>query len=450
MLLRLIIGCFIVLTYYSSVSAYADTSHEEFRQKFLTNNITWDDVLKKAKEEKTVHFYYWGGDDQLNFWIDTIVKKDMKKFGIDVIPRHLASTKDAVDLALTEKQSGKGLGKGSVDILWVNGENFFTLSQQDLLFGSFAQKLPNSDLFDWNENNPAAVLNLRDFGFQTLEREIPWSGEQYICTAERTRLPAKKTPTDFKELNAWLKKNPGRFTYVKPPHYLGNTFVQQTLYAFSPDGKGYESFQKPLSSFTAKEFATLIKPGMVYLRELAPLLNGGKDGSPKYPEDAPSLNTLMKNGEIDMVCQFGLYFVSVNRDRGELSDTSEAVIFPKNNMIKNKNYLAILGNAPHPAAALVLANYMSSVKAQKDKLEISGFPPGIDPWKLSKIQRDELTSVTPPLYGVTQQMLDENIAPDTNSSLVGIIKEVWIDYVEKASTKSFESIVEEKYQASAK
>lgn len=42
---------------------------------------------------------------------------------------------------LGEKQAGKD--KGSIDMIWINGENFFTAKENKLLYGPFVDYLPN-------------------------------------------------------------------------------------------------------------------------------------------------------------------------------------------------------------------------------------------------------------------------------------------------------------------
>ncbi|MCZ4347011.1 hypothetical protein [Devosia neptuniae] len=59
--------------------------------------------------------------------------------------------------------TGRGVGQGSVDAIWLSGENFFTLKQQDLLLGSFAQAIPNAVNFEFDAADPRAALNLDDF-----------------------------------------------------------------------------------------------------------------------------------------------------------------------------------------------------------------------------------------------------------------------------------------------
>ncbi len=414
---------------------------EAFRDGFIAGNITWEDVQSRAKEEGQVNLYYWGGSDKINVWMDSIAVPALAAEGVTLNPVRITGTKDAVDLVLAEKGSGKGLGEGSVDAIWVNGENFATLKRQDALMGAFADKLPNSGNIEWNPDDPRALLNLRDFGVETNASEMPWSGQQYVCAVNTGRVAADVAPSTFDGLMTYLAANPGKFTYVKPPHYIGNTFVQAALYAHNPDGNGAVPFQGSIDELGAAELARLITPGLEYLKALEPHLLGAAGGNARYPEDPKALDGLFLNGEIDFSCQFGLYGVATGLRDGTYPEGAEQFVFPEGNMIKNKNYLVIPGNAPNPAAAMVMANYMASVDSQATKLEIAGMPPGIDPWKLSDADAAKLDAASPGLIGVTQADLDANTAPDTNATLVDVIEATWLEYIERNSSDSIEAIV---------
>jgi len=86
---------------------------------------------------------------------------------------------------------------------------------------------------------------------------------------------------------------------VKPPHYLGNTFVQAAVYAHNPDGTGAEPFQRSIDEIGDKELARLIAPGLEYLKALEPYLLGAQSGKARYAEDDKSLDGMFLNGEIE-------------------------------------------------------------------------------------------------------------------------------------------------------
>lgn len=418
-----------------------DQSAADFQAGFIAGKVDWSAVSERAKTEAKVNLYYWGGSDPLNVWMDSVVTPAMAELGVTLNPVRITGTKDAVDLVLAELGSGKKVGEGSVDAIWLNGENFSTLKKQDALFGAFAPLLPNAKNIEWNESDPRSLLNLRDFGVTTGGAEMPWSGEQYVCAVNADRVTADQVPHNFDDLQTYLTANPGKFIYVKPPHYLGNTFVQETIYAHNPDGTGAAPFQQSIDELGAAELARLITPGLEYLKAVEPLLLGGQGGAPRYPEDGAALDGMFLNGEVNFDCKFGLYAVATGLTQGTYPAAAQEFIFPEGNMIKNKNYIAIPANAPNPAAALVLADYMTTVPAQISKLQMTGMPAGIDPWLLSAEDAEALAAASPGHTGVTGADLDANIAPDTNATLVDVIEATWLDYIERDSTDSIETIV---------
>ena len=417
---------------------------QTFRDSFLAGETSWDEVEARAQTEGVVVWSYWGGSEELNFWVDTVVAPEVAELGVTLRSLRVPDTRDAVDAVIADAATGRGLGAGTTDLIWINGENFFTLDRQALLFGPFADKLPNSSYFYLGENDPRARINLTDNGYPTGLQEVPWAQFQYTCMVDTARLPRADAPRTFADLETFLQTNPGRFTYVRPPDYIGNTFVQSVLYAFSPDGA--EPFLRDADTFTPDAFAQLTEPGFTYLKELEPFLlgGGGTDGvrgAPIYPETQAANEAFLVNGEVDMLCQMGAFTAAVGVENGTFPETVENVIFPESGMLANKSYLAIPATAPHPAAALVLANLLSSPASHIDKLGALGYFPGVDVPLLSDAQRAAVTDVAPDLRGVTFDELARYEVPDTHASLVELIEAVWLRYIEQGSNEPFGEIV---------
>ena len=418
---------------------------EAFREAFLAGELAWDEVLERAAEEGEVVWAHWGGSENLNTWIDTVVVPAMAEYGVTLRTSRVTNTRDVVDLILAETAAGRGVGEGSVDAIWINGENFFTLSSQGLNFGSFADLVPNAQYIHFDPANPASGPNLFDFGYPTNKEEIPWSGDQYMCASDTARLSREDAPSDFAELEAWLRENPGRFTYVRPPQYNGNTFVQTVLYAHNPDGTGFQPFQLSADALGAEEFLRISRPGYEYLQRIEPFLLGGggadgQRGSPIYPEDQNGLEALFINGEIDMACQFGMYNTAVSVETGSFPETAENIIFPTDGMIKNKNFIGVPINAPNPAAAMVLANLLASPENQISKLGAIGYVLGIDADLLDAETQAQIDEVAPSLMGITYDELGAATVPDTNASLVNVIEGTWIEFIERRTGTLDESV----------
>ena len=127
---------------------------------------SWSAVQKRAVGQ-TVNFYMWGGSNDINRYVDTVVTPAAKKLGVTLRRVPVTDTVQAVNKVLGEKQAGKNQG-GSVDLIWINGENFKTAKQANLLVTGWSQSLPNRRYV--NTSSPAI---LSDFGFSVDGSESP-------------------------------------------------------------------------------------------------------------------------------------------------------------------------------------------------------------------------------------------------------------------------------------
>jgi len=309
----------------------------------------WDSVLAAAKGQ-TVNWYIWGGADSINAYVDNFYGRALKeRYDITLNRVPLADTVDAVNQVLSEKQAGKD--PGAVDLIWINGENFFTLKQADMLYKDWAQKLPNAELVNWD--NPA--INL-DFGHPVENQESPWSSAQFQFIYDSARISADNLPRSYAELKGWACAHPGRFTYVDPTGsggFLGTRFIKGALYELSNDSKQWLNFDQALWDEQSPAL-------WGYLKELEPCLwRGGET----YPKDESELVNLFANNEVDFSMTNDITGAGRWIADGRMPATARAFVFD-NYMIGDFNYVAIPFNAPNKAAALVLANLLLAPEFQ--------------------------------------------------------------------------------------
>ena len=143
----------------------------------------WDEVLAAAKGQ-TVNWYMWGGDETINKLVTGYVKDEAAKLGVTLNQVPISDTVDAVNKVVGEKSAGKNEG-GSVDLIWINGENFATMKQGDLLQCGWVHDLPNDQYIDWK--NPTVNT---DFGLPVGDCEAPWSLAQMASSSP----PAAEPP----------------------------------------------------------------------------------------------------------------------------------------------------------------------------------------------------------------------------------------------------------------
>lgn len=161
----------------------------------------WPGVVAEA-EGQTVYWNAWGGDTRTNRYIDWVAQQMQAQYGIEVEHVKLDDTGSAVARVLAEKQAGNH-DDGSIDLIWINGENFAAMRESDLLFGPFAEALPNFALTN-AADNPEVVT---DFTLPTEGFESPWGKAQitFYYDSAQTESP----PQDMPALLTWARANPG-------------------------------------------------------------------------------------------------------------------------------------------------------------------------------------------------------------------------------------------------
>jgi putative thiamine transport system substrate-binding protein len=186
-----------------------------------SEKTSWQQTLDDARN-KSVYFYAWGGDPQVNRYLQWVAKRVDNKYGINLEHVKLAQTSDAVSRVLAETSAGN-TSAGQVDLLWINGLNFATMATNNLLEAHWVDNLPNFSLTN-PEQHPAMTM---DFGVPTNGMEAPWG--RAALTFYYNNAFISSPPTTLQELLTWSVLNPGRFTYAKPPDFLGLSFLKYAL-----------------------------------------------------------------------------------------------------------------------------------------------------------------------------------------------------------------------------
>jgi putative thiamine transport system substrate-binding protein len=298
----------------------------------------WDAILAEAKGQ-TVYWHAWGGDPKINDFIAFIGAEAQARYGVLLEHVKLASTADAVARVLAERDAGQTTG-GAVDMIWINGENFAAMKAQGLLFGPFAESLPNWPLVD-SVGKPATVT---DFTLPTEGFESPWAMAQFVFEYDSASLPTP--PKTLAALADWIKANPGRFTYPQPPDYLGVTFLKQVLYGTLADPA---VMQAPLDIAT---YEATVAPLWAFLDDIHPSLWRQAQA---FPENEPALGQLLADGEIGISFAFNPGRASAEIAAGNLPDTIRTFVL-EGGTIGNASFVTIPINAAHRAGAQVIAN----------------------------------------------------------------------------------------------
>ncbi|MGV2932241.1 ABC transporter substrate-binding protein [Vreelandella venusta] len=313
----------------------------------------WDAVLQAA-EGQTVYWNAWGGDSRTNRYIAWVSEQMQSTYGVDVEHVKLDDTGSAVARVLGEKQAGN-MDDGRIDLIWINGENFAAMREQDLLFGPFAESLPNFALTHPDEN-PEVVT---DFTLPTEGYESPWGKAQitFYYDSAQTETP----PQSIADLLEWAKDNPGQFSYPRIPDFTGSTFLKQALIELSNQD---DALYAPV---VEAEFAEITAPLWDYLDELHPhLWRSGRS----FPESGPNLRALMSDGELSLAFSFYPTDAAVAVMEYELPESVRSYVL-EDGTLGNVHFVAIPFNSPHKAGAMALANFLLSPEAQAQKQSLS-------------------------------------------------------------------------------
>lgn len=311
----------------------------------------WNQVTEAARGE-TVYFNAWAGDDDVNDYIRWVAGEVKDRFGITLQHVKIDDTANAVARVLAEKAAGRDT-EGSVDLIWINGENFAAMKEAGLLAEGFAAKLPN-----WRYVDTSDPTVTTDFGVPTEGQESPWGSAKLVFYTDTARSgPIEGMPGSAQELLAWAKENPGRFTYPAPPDFMGSSFLKQVLIETSENPA---VLQRPAG---AADFEAVTAPLWAWLDEIHPALwRQGRD----FPENYSALKQLLADGAIGIAFAFNPAEASSAIAAGELPETVRSFVFP-GGTLGNTHFVAIPYNSGAKAAAMVVANFLISPEAQLRK-----------------------------------------------------------------------------------
>ncbi len=331
----------------------------------------WDAVLGEARGQ-TVFFNGWGGSDPINDYIQWAADRVEELHGVEVRHVRVGDIAESVSRVLAEKTAGRD-EDGSIDVLWINGENFAAMKRNGLLGEPFVDDLPNFRLVD-TEGKPTTLL---DFTVPTDGLEAPWGMAQLTFMHDSAYVD--DPPRSIPGLLDWARDHPGRFTYALPPDFLGTTFLKQALIELIEDDSVLE---RPAGE---ADFEAVTAPLWDYLDRLHPHL--WRSGA-TFPPSNEMMLQLLDDGEIDIAYTFNPAAASAAILDDRLPETVRTFIFD-NGTIGNTHFLAIPYNAGSRAGAKVLINFLLSPEAQarKEDPRIWGDPTVLDLDALGPEQR---------------------------------------------------------------
>lgn len=379
-------------------------------QELDLSSAEWDEIVEAARGT-TVTFYGWGGDENRNNWLNTTVADYVKEhydIALEVVGMDI---NDILSKLSGEKQAGSETG--SIDMIWINGENFYSAKDNGLLYGPFTGQLPNMEAYI-DLQDPET---LNDFCMPIEGYEAPYAKAQMVFFNDSAVTP--EAPASAEELLEFCKKYPGKVTYPALPDFTGSAFVRNIIYELC----GWEQFQDMEADYDTVKAA--IEPALDYLRELNPYLwNEGKT----FPESSTTVDAMFADGELVMDMSYGPFSVATGIAEGTYTDTTRTFVFD-NGTIGNTNYMAIAFNSPNKAGAMVVINAILSAELQLTQYEQLRELPVVSADKLSAEEQAAFDAVDLGKGVLSQTELLEHRLPEMPADLVPVIEEIWLNEV---------------------
>ncbi|MCK0754200.1 ABC transporter substrate-binding protein [Chromohalobacter japonicus] len=352
----------------------------------------WDSVTEAARGQ-TVYWNAWGGDPRTNTYIDWVAEQVDERYGIDLEHVKVGDTGEAVTRVVAEKAAGND-DQGAVDLIWLNGENFAAMKDNDLLYGPWAEQLPHFPLTAPDQNPEVR----EDFTLPVEGYEAPWGRAQITFYYDSARVD--EPPRSISALLDWAQAHPGRFTYPQPPAFLGTTFLKQALLALT---EHREALYAPVDE---ADFESVTAPLWDYLDRLHPAL--WREGE-RFPAGGPQMRQLMGDGALSLAFTFTPSAPAAAVLDYQLPPATRSYILD-DGTLGNVHFVAIPFNAQHKAGALTVANFLLSPEAQARKQDLSlwGDATVLDMSRLNPEQREAFArdgraaeSLPPPSLGET-------------------------------------------------
>lgn len=387
----------------------ATTQEAAESQTSQTNYNDWEQVVAKASGQ-TIYWNAWGGGDSINKYIDWVGEQLQSRYNIELQHVKVDDIALSINQVLAEFTAGKTESDGAIDLMWLNGENFRSMKENQLLFGPFTDNLPNYSLVDV-DNKPTTTV---DFGTPVDGMESPWGMAQLVFIYDSARI--QTPPKNILEMLEHGKRNPGRIAYPKPPNFLGTTFLKQALYHFIEDAS---LLQQPVEEVNFDEVTAKLWTFLDEFHRYA--WNTGNS----FPKSGPDQTRLVNDNEIDFSLAFNPAEASSNIAEGLLPASARTFVFDGGS-IGNSHFVAIPINSSAKEAAMVTANFLLSPEAQLRKQDPQYFGDFtvLDIQKLSASEQQVFRDL--PLGEATLPLTELGATlPEPHASWVNELERTW-------------------------
>ena len=376
----------------------------------------WDDVLSGAAGGE-VRFNTWNGSESINSWINDWLAPQLAEFDITLTLVPLKSTYDAVDTVIEEVEADKN-ADGSIDLIWLNGNNFYLMKSGGYAYGPWSDIVPSADLYDWSDYSIS-----HDFGYAVDGYEMPYTGAQVVFVRCTNHVSASAVNT-YDNFITWLQgSGQQKFTYPAPCYSLdsdgscedgdhtGAVFIRHVLYHVLYDnGADYSVFEGVSvdESLYAKWAPKLFKK----LRDLEASLYADATNNNLvnsiYPKTITVQDALFDSMTLYMTLSYNPTAASDSIGTTYPATAQGFVFNDEIGTIANTNYVLIPSNSPNKLAALVAGNFIGSAPAMFSRAKVKF---------LSQVYNPESDAFTSGGWDAPFELMDTSSADPTTEDL---------------------------------
>ena len=304
-----------------------------------------------SADDKALTVLISGGDNIATLWEEHLIPAFEEanpgytvKVNLDLHGEHDAQTMAKLTSA-TEQKKDPGFDLA-------DGGFILTASEGNLLTPMTAEDVPALD------DIPADVVEAGGTG------GIPYRGSVVFLAYDTNVIPTP--PKTLDDLLAWIKDNPGKFTYNSPKSGgSGSAFVATVLDKYVP-----EADRQKMTVGYEKELESTWDEGFAMLRSLNPYVfqNG------VYPNGNQLILDMLASGQISMAPVWSDMFID-GKNKGAIPESISYTQISDPSFTGGAAYLGIPSASPRQEGALKLANFVLTPEAQAMIVsEIAGFP----------------------------------------------------------------------------
>ena len=302
------------------------------------SDMTWDEIVAQAQEEGEVTWFVWYFQPQYR----ELAAAFTEEYGIEVIIPE-GTHQGNIDKMLAER----GRETGDIDVLAMGAERLSTFDHEAMLMGPLRDVLEGGDQF------------IDDVGgYEGHDYAFAYWGNQTGIAYDPETVAVEDLPQSIEELEAFFADRPERFGFNYENGGSGKSFIHSLSRTIVPE-----------LDYTNGDVSD------ERLDDLQPVWDWFLDQTDGYIITASNTDSLVRisSGEFDMVAAWEDHLFNL-QNQGEVDERIQFYI-PGWGMAGGGNINVVPANAPHPAAALVFINWVSSAETQTTFNQVFGAAP---------------------------------------------------------------------------